>query len=185
MSFQQLLTRLSEILDRAHVAYMLTGSYASSVHGTPRASQDVDIVIAPNRPQLSALLKLLPDTEYYVSEEAALDAFARRSQFNVVDFDTGWKVDFIIVKDREFSRTEFERRRLLELDGLALYFASPEDVLIAKLEWAKLGASSRQIEDAAGILALQGDRLDTAYVAHWVATLGLEEQWSAAQSRAV
>lgn len=185
MSFQQLLSRLSEILDRAHIAYMLTGSYASSVHGNPRASQDIDIVIAPNRPQLLALLKLLPDTEYYVSDEAAFDALARRSQFNVVDFATGWKVDFIIVKDREFSRTEFERRRLLELDGLALYFASAEDVLIAKLEWAKLGASSRQIEDAAGIVALQGDQLDTAYVRHWVDALGLQEQWSTAQQRAV
>lgn len=185
MSFQQLLSRLSEILDRAHIAYMLTGSYASSVHGNPRASQDIDIVIAPNRPQLLALLKLLPDTEYYVSDEAALDALARRSQFNVVDFATGWKVDFIIAKDREFSRTEFERRRLLELDGLALYFASPEDVLIAKLEWAKLGASSRQIEDAAGIIALQGNQLDTAYVSHWVDALGLQAQWSTAQQRAV
>jgi hypothetical protein len=131
VSFQQLLSRLSEILDRAHIAYMLTASYASSVHGNPRASQDIDIVIAPNRPQLLALLKLLPDTEYYVSDEAALDALARRSQFNVVDFATGWKVDFIIAKDREFSRTEFEWRRLLELDGLTLYFASPEDVLIS------------------------------------------------------
>lgn len=185
MSFQQLLTRLSEILDRAQISYMLTGSYASSVHGTPRASQDVDIVIAPNRPQLLALLKLLPDTEYYVSDEAALDALVRRNQFNVVDFATGWKVDFIIAKDREFSRTEFERRRLVELDGLALYFASPEDVLIAKLEWAKLGASSRQIEDAAGIIALQGDQLDTAYVRHWVDALGLQEQWATAQQRAV
>ena len=164
---------------------MLTGSYASSVHGAPRASQDVDIVIAANRPQLLALVKLLPDTEYYVSEEAALDALARRSQFNVIDFSTGWKVDFIIAKDREFSRTEFERRRLLELDGLALYFASPEDVLIAKLEWAKLGASSRQIEDAAGIIAVQGEQLDKAYVTHWVAALGLQEQWTAALERAV
>jgi hypothetical protein len=99
---------------------MLTGSYASSVHGTPRASQDIDIVIAPNRPQLLALLKLLPDTHYYVSDDAALDALVRRSQFNVVDFDTGWKVAFIIAKDRDFSDSEFGRRKLLELDGLQL-----------------------------------------------------------------
>jgi hypothetical protein len=74
---------------------------------------------------------------------------------------------------------------LLELEGLALYFASAEDVLIAKLEWAKLGASSRQIEDAAGIIALQGDQLDATYVRYWVDALGLQEQWSAAQQRAV
>ena len=184
MSAEQLLTRLSEILNKAQVPYMLTGSYASSVHGTPRASQDIDIVIALDRPQLLALLRLLPDTEYYVSEEAALDALVRRSQFNVIDFETGGKVDFIIVRNREFSRNEFDRRRLLELDGLQLYFASPEDVLIAKLEWAKLGGSSRQIEDAAGIIALQGDLLDTAYVTRWVDALGLMDQWMAARQRA-
>jgi hypothetical protein len=80
------------------------------VHGTPRATQDLDIVIAPTRTQLSELLKLFPDTEYYVSFDAALDALARRSQFNVIDFETGWKVDLIVIKDRDFSRTEFERR---------------------------------------------------------------------------
>jgi hypothetical protein len=185
VSVRDLLARVADLLGKAQVPYMLPGSYASSVHGTPRASQDIDIVIAPTQPQLSVLLKLLPDTEYYVSNEAALDAFVRESQFNVIDFATGWKVDFIIRRGREFSRTEFERRRLLELDGLALYVASPEDVLVAKLEWAKLGASSRQIEDAAGIVRLQGGQLDTIYVQRWVDSLGLQEQWAAALERAV
>lgn len=117
---------------------MLTGSYASSVHGAPRATQDLDIVIAPTRGQLLELLRLFPDTEYYVSAEAAFDAFARRGQFNVIDFETGWKVDLIVIKEREFSRAEFERRRPLPLDGASVYVASPEDVLLAKLEWAKL-----------------------------------------------
>jgi hypothetical protein len=164
---------------------MLTGSYASSLHGQPRATQDIDIVIAPSRAQLLALLQKLPDTEYYVSEDAALEALSHQSQFNVIDFATGWKVDFIIMKARDFSREEFSRRTILEVENVPLSVASAEDVLIAKLEWAKLGASERQIEDAAGILRLQGDRLDRGYVEKWVEQLGLEAQWAAARRKAL
>jgi hypothetical protein len=141
------------MLESSGMPYMLTGSYASAVHGTPRATQDIDIVIGPSHPQLMSLLRHLPETSYYVSQEAALDALARRGQFNVIDFATGWKVDFIIVKAREFSREELRRRRVIDFDGVPLYVASAEDVLIAKLEWAKLGASARQLEDAAGTSA--------------------------------
>lgn len=185
MSVRELLARLSKFLDAAGVQYMLTGSYASSLHGTPRATQDVDLVVAPTRSQLAALLKLLPDTDYYVSHDAAFDSLAHRGQFNVIDFATGWKVDFIIVKDRDFSREEFQRRRVQDLDGLAFAVATPEDVVIAKLEWAKLGESDRQIEDAAGIIRLQGQQLDTAYLERWIAELGLEVQWARAKARAV
>lgn len=164
---------------------MLTGSYASSVHGAPRASQDIDIVIAPTRSQLLALLQLFPDTEYYVSQDAALDALATRGQFNVIDFASGWKIDFIIMKAREFSREEFARRHPIQLDGVELDVASPEDIVVAKLEWARLGASSRQIEDAAGVIRLQGDRLDRNYVERWVDVLGLREQWNDALAKAV
>lgn len=108
----------------------------------------------------------------------------RSEQFNVIDLATGWKIDFIIRKPREFSREEFERRRSVELSGVELDVASAEDVLIAKLEWAKMGSSARQIEDAAGITRLQGDQLDTTYVQRWVHALGLEEQWREAQAQA-
>lgn len=166
------------MLESSGMPYMLTGSYASAVHGTPRATQDIDIVIGPSRAQLMSLLQQLPETSYYVSQEAALDALARRGQFNVIDFATGWKVDFIIVKAREFSREELNRRRVIELDGVPLYVASAEDLLIAKLEWAKLGASARQLEDAAGIVRMQAEQLDRAYVERWVAELGLDQQWA-------
>jgi hypothetical protein len=119
VSVRELLTRISRLLDATGVDYMLTGSYASSLHGTPRATQDIDVVLAPTGKQLAALLKLLPDTDYYVSSEAAFDALSRRSQFNVIDFSTGWKIDFIIVKDRDFSREELGRRRVQDLDGLS------------------------------------------------------------------
>jgi hypothetical protein len=159
---------------------MITGSLASSVHGVPRATQDIDVVIAPNREQLQSLISLFTEPDYETSEEDAIDAFRRRSLFSVIDRRGIWKIDFIVRKDRPFSRKEFERRRKIEILGVSVYAATPEDILIAKLEWAKLGESERQIRDAAGIIQIQGDRLDVEYVSRWAAALDVEDQWRAA-----
>lgn len=171
-------------LEAAGIPHMLTGSFASSLHGEPRSTQGIDIVIAPTREQLSVLLRHLPEADYHVSRDAAFDALLHHGQFSVIDHATGWKIDFIMRKPRAFSREEFARRRPAELSGVVLDVATAEDVLIAKLEWAKLGGSARQIEDAAGIIRLQGENLDTGYVQRWVDALRLGEQWSAARSMA-
>lgn len=176
------LRRVVEKLAVAEVPYMLTGSFASAAYGTPRATQDIDLVIAPKAGTLMRLLTQFPENEYYVSREAALDAYARESLFNVVDFETGWKVDFVICKAREFSQTEFSRRRKVTLFEQELYAASPEDVVLAKLEWAKLAGSTRQIEDVIGILRVASETLDISYIESWVPRLEVEEQWAAAST---
>jgi len=180
LTAQDIFRRIIALLDRAGIPYMLTGSFASSYHGAPRATQDIDLVIAPTRSQIGALVKLLPDTEYYVDEDAALDALDREGQFNVIDFATGWKVDLIVRKSRPFSRTEFDRRERVAFQGLDLAIATAEDVIIAKLEWAKLGASQRQVDDAAGILKIRAGDVDLDYLRRWVEELGLEVEWAAA-----
>ena len=101
---EQVIARVAELLDAAGIPYMLTGSFASGFHGAPRASQDVDIVIAPSLGSLEHLLKLLPDDRYYVSREAALQAYGAESLFNVVDLASAWKIDLIVRKSRPFSR---------------------------------------------------------------------------------
>jgi hypothetical protein len=182
MNTGDVFARVLAALEAAGVPHMLTGSFASSFHGVPRGTQDIDIVIAPDREQLLALIAKFPASRYYVSRDAALDALAHHGQFNVIDLATGWKIDFIIRKPRAFSREEFGRRRPADLSGMEIDIASAEDVLLAKLEWAKRGGSARQIEDAAGIIRLQGGRLDIDYVRRWVEALGLQEQWRAAQA---
>lgn len=182
-TIDDLVRRLIEILDAAGVPYMLTGSFASSLHGMPRATQDIDLVIAPDPTTLDALLKSFPEDRYYVSRDAAIDAYRRGSLFNVIDFASGWKIDFIVKKSRDFSRVEFERRKASNVLGTILFVASPEDVLIAKLEWAKLAESERQIEDAAGIIRTQGGDLDTNYIEDWTEKLGLQTQWALAKSK--
>lgn len=98
--------------------------------------------------------------------------------FNVVDTESGWKADLIIRKPRAFSRTEFARRESLDLDGVLLWVATVEDTILAKLEWAKLGGSARQLEDVAALLAVAGEGFDRAYVERWVGELGLGREWS-------
>ena len=97
--------------------------------------------------------------------------------FNIVDMKTSWKIDLIICKSRAFSREEFSRRKLQNVQGTSLFVASAEDMILAKLEWAKLGKSQRQIEDAANILKLRADWLDRTYLDKWVGELELAEQW--------
>jgi hypothetical protein len=163
---------------------MVTGSLAGILHGVPRTTQDIDIVIAPTQGTLKALLASFPGDAYYVDTRAAFQALASESMFNVIDLGSGWKVDFIIRKSRPFSIREFERRVEAEFWGSRLFVASAEDTVLAKLEWAKLGGSERQIRDVAGILRTQGGVLDRPYVEHWVGSLGLQQEWNMANDAA-
>ena len=160
---------------------MVTGSFASSFHGTPRASQDIDLVIAPTADQLRELARSLSSSDYYMSERSALDALRREGMFNIIDSSTGWKADLIIRKSRPFSLEEFRRREAAEVAGMRLTVASPEDVILAKLEWAKASGSARQIEDAAGILRTRGSELDQVYLERWISELGVQAQWEEAR----
>ena len=183
-SAESIVGRVLRALAASNVPYMLTGSFASAFHGAPRTTQDVDIVIAPNLASLTRLLCEFPDDAYYVSREAALQAYGAEGLFNVIDFASGWKVDFILRKSRAFSILEFERRREIPLLGTTLFVASAEDVALSKLEWAKLSGSERQIQDVAAIVRTQRGTLDTEYVERWVGVLGVRSEWAAAQREA-
>jgi hypothetical protein len=177
-----LLERLVRLLDRSGIPFMIAGSFASTVHGLPRTTQDLDIVIDPPTPQaLDALVGSMSPDDYYVDLDAARDALRRRSMFNVIDHASGWKIDFVVRKNRAFSRDEFERRMQLTLLDVAVFVASPEDTIVAKVEWSQLsGGSERQRRDVAGIVATMGEQLDRAYVERWIQELGLEEEWGIA-----
>src|SRR6185436_317642 len=125
----------------------------------------------------------LPADAYYADSDAAVDAMQTRGQFNVIDMATAWKADLIVRKARPFSVEEMKRRREGDMLGAHVFVASPEDTLISKLEWAKLGGGSElQLRDAAGILELRGGDLDVAYIERWIADLGLEDLWRRLQA---
>jgi hypothetical protein len=177
-----LLALVVTALGEAGVPYMLTGSLAGSYHGAPRATQDVDLVVEASLASLLDVSARIRAHGLYVSDEAVREAVATQGMFNAIDPGSGWKVDFIVRKDRDFSRAEFASRREIDFMGVTLSLASAEDVVVAKLEWAKLGDSERQLRDVAEIVAVQGDALDHEQIVRWVRELGVEDQWSRAQS---
>jgi hypothetical protein len=170
--------RLVRRLEALEIPYMVAGSVASSHHGLPRATNDADIVIDPSPEALEALVSALATDGYYVDARVAREALRARRLFNVIDPQSAFKIDFIIRKERPFSREEFSRRERRDLGGLAASLATPEDTILSKLEWArKAGGSDRQLDDALGVLRVGGGRIDRAYVAHWAAALGVEDLW--------
>jgi hypothetical protein len=117
VSAAAVLRRVLDALVEAGTPYMLLGSFASTVHGAPRTTQDIDLVIDPTPQSLSRLVSSLDSPTVYVGPDP-LEALERRDQFNVVDTNSGWKIDLVIRKDREFSRAEFERRIETSLFGM-------------------------------------------------------------------
>jgi hypothetical protein len=176
------LGRLLAALDAAGVPHMLAGSFASSIHGSPRSTQDIDIVIDPTFQSLDRLLALLAVGDDYVDADVARDEFKRRGQFNVIDGATSWKADLIFRKARPFSRAELDRRAPAEVLGVSAFVASAEDTILAKLEWSKLGESERQLRDVQGIIEVQGDALDRTYIERWLDDLAVRDLWERLQS---
>ena len=182
MSVRDVFQRIVLALDRAGIEYMLSGSFASAYYGAARSTQDIDLVIHGSPAQLTTFVNALPSNEYYADLDSALEAYRRKSMFNLIDLSTGWKIDLIVRKSRDYSLGEFARRTQVNLHGVGVFIATAEDAVISKLEWAKLGESPRQIEDVAAILRVRGDMLDRSYLENWISKLGLGDEWEKARA---
>lgn len=181
MSYTQVFQEIVNALDRASIPYMVVGSFASNLYGTGRGTQDIDLVISASPTQVPPLLSLLPKTDYYFDIDTAVEAARRKSMFNVLDMARGWKIDFIFLKPSPYHQEAFSRRTPAKIALVPLFAATAEDVILSKLEWAKMGASLRQIEDVVGVLKVQQNSLDRPYIEKWVAELGLTSEWSRAR----
>jgi hypothetical protein len=172
--------RLVQAFDALGVAYVVGGSLASSVYGIPRATQDVDLVADLKSTDAEELERLLSG-DFYVDGDMIRDAIARRASFNVIHLATMFKADVFIMKPDAWSREEMSRARQEELDGpdgaVAIRFASPEDTLLHKLVWFRLGKeiSDRQWSDILGVLKIQGESVDTEYLERWAPVLGVAD----------
>jgi hypothetical protein len=184
MSSAPVLRELIAALDHAGISYMVVGSFASNLYGTGRGTQDIDVVVSANADQIRVSLNGFSKNQYYFDVDAALEACRRKSMFNILDMERGWKIDIIFQKPGTFHQQAFSRRKAAQIEGVEVFALTPEDVIISKLEWAKMGESSRQLEDIAGVLKVQKDKLDISYIEKWVAELGLAAQWSRARKLA-
>lgn len=165
-------------LESLNAPYYIGGSIASSAFGIARATIDIDIVSDLQPRNVDSFVEILKN-DYYVDKEMLSDAIRRRSSFNIIHLETMLKVDIFIAEDTPFYREIFKRRKkdtLEEKEGATeFYFASPEDIILKKLEWFKTGGevSERQLTDVLGILKVQRDFLDKEYIKHWAAKLGV------------
>jgi len=179
VSAAEALSRIVAALDATGIPRMLAGSHASSLHGTPRTTQDFDLVIDPSEESLRTLVRSLPGEGWYVSEAAAEEALRRRTMFNVIDERTGWKFDLVLLRRDDFALSEWERRETRDVQGTRIEVATAEDTIVAKLDWARrMGGSERHLRDVSGIVEVRGEELDRAYVERWVERLGIRDLWN-------
>ena len=171
------------LLERLGLRYLIGGSLASSLHGVPRSTRDADLAVELTPDRVDDLVAAFRGS-FYVDDEAARSAVARQASFNVIHLPTMFKVDLFVLGDDELARSELARceRHLVGEPPAEVFVASAEDVVIQKLLWYRLGreVSERQWLDVVGVLQVQGDRLDTAYLQRWAAQLGLDELLAAA-----
>jgi hypothetical protein len=165
------------VLEHLGVPYLLGGSFASSIFGFVRFTVDADLIADLKAEQAVPLAEALGE-DFYADVEMILDAIRRQSSFNLIHLNTMFKIDVFVSKRRAFDRAQFQRRQAHDLGGVAgnrVYLASPEDTVLAKLEWYRMGGevSDRQWRDVLGVLRVQGNRLDRDYMIDMAATLGV------------
>jgi hypothetical protein len=174
----QALTPLVEAFDRFGIAYYIGGSVASSVHGRRRYTQDVDVVADIQLKHVQTLVAMLQQ-EYYIDAGMIRSAIQNRSSFNLLHHDTGVKVDVFVQKTGPFAQQELRRARedVLEVGSRPFFFASPEDMILAKLDWWKLGGgvSNRQWNDILELMKEKHAALDIAYLRQSAPMLGVAD----------
>ena len=167
------------ILEDLGVTYVLGGSIASTLHGEPRATLDIDIVAALREEHLPGLRKRLGD-DFYVPQEGMHAAVRDRGSFNVIHLPTGMKVDLFVPPPSGIHEEKWRRRQRVVLQKdpeRSAWVTDPEDIVLQKLDWFRRGGQAAQTQwrDVLGVLKAQAERLDLVYLRRWAAQMGLAD----------
>jgi hypothetical protein len=183
------LTPVVDALDALGVRYYIGGSVASSAHGVPRASIDADVIADLDFERVVPFVARLHGA-YYVDESRARAAVESRRSFNVIHLATMFKIDVFVAKGRPFDREALRRARAEALDDAPdarrFFVASPEDTILAKLEWFRAGGevSERQWADIVGVLKMVWPQAEHEYLGRWAAALGVGDLLGRARAEA-
>lgn len=175
----RVLFQVIDALDELAIPYHLGGSFASSIHGIPRQTQDIDLVVELGDDDADRLVARIGD-EFYGSASRARLAIESSGSFNLIHLASGVKIDLFVRGSSDFDREEFSRReaaRLGDSPARKAFVKSPEDTILRKLLWFRQGGetSDRQWGDIAGVVKTQGQRLDREYLRRWARELSLED----------
>ena len=170
MNERELLVDCLRRLNRSGITYYLTGSMASNYWGIPRTTHDLDFVVQLSDPAGAHILREFSG-DFYIDEKAVLAAQQPPYQFNAIDTRSALKVDFWQTRPEPFDREMLRRRVAVTLFGEPAWISTAEDVVLHKLVWDRVSPSERQLADAAGIVAVQADALDSNYLRSWAQKL--------------
>ena len=167
--------KVTVIFEQLSVPYLIGGSLASTLYGMIRTTQDSDIVAEMRPEHLQPFVLALQD-EFYVDDEMIAEAIQRNASFNIIHRETMFKVDVFIPRPRPFLQSQLARaqRQTFSFETeVSAKFASPEDTILSKLEWYRMGGevSERQWRDILGVLKTRAGELDLAYLKKWAADL--------------
>lgn len=155
MELSDLLPRVAEILERLGINYRVTGSVASMSYGEPRLTNDINIAVRLSPHMAERLAEVFPESDFYVSTNAARQAALEHGQFNVIHPASGLKIDFMVAPEDAFNESRFQRVRMLRPFGdRAIAFATPEDVILKKLIYFREGRSEKHLRDIRAMLAV-------------------------------
>ncbi|MBI5740489.1 MAG: hypothetical protein HZA16_07180 [Nitrospirae bacterium] len=160
-------------LGNAGIQYMFTGSIATNFYAVPRMTRDIDIVVNLKADDALRIYSIF-EKDFYIDKDMVLSAINEEGMFNVIHYESVFKIDFIIRKDNQYRLEEFERRRKVMFENVELYIAAPEDLILSKLYWAKESMSEMQINDVRNLLESVKD-FNEAYLKKWAGYLGVGE----------
>ena len=171
--------KVTAVLEQLGVPYLIGGSLASTLYGMVRTTQDSDIVAEMRPEHIPAFVTALQD-EFYIDDEMIVSAIRRNSSFNIIHRETIFKVDLFIPRPRPFLQSQLnraQRQTFTFANTISAKFASPEDTVLAKLEWYRLGSetSDRQWRDILGVLKTRAGQLDLDYLRKWAAEINVSD----------
>ncbi|HEY5408299.1 MAG TPA: hypothetical protein VIJ92_14485 [Ginsengibacter sp.] len=166
----QFLKKLINYFEKEKIAYMLSGSVAMSIYSLPRFTRDFDFIVQLQLKNVKSLVDYFKEG-YYCDEDAIKEAIMNKSMFNIIDFASNYKADFIILKNEPYRLAEFERREQVNFLDMQINLVSPEDLIISKIAWIQEVQSDIQKEDIKILLKIKN--IDMRYIRKWIATLKL------------
>lgn len=173
---RHLLVNIAKILKQLKIPYIVTGGIAVLIWGRPRFTADIDIIVELQPEKIDDFEKALLGLSKagYIDKESIRQALYRQGEFNFIDGETGVKVDFWILKEKDpFDTSRLKRKMAKNILGERVYFTSPEDLILIKLKWYKQTQSNRHLEDVESIVKISGSKLDMKYLKQWARKLGV------------